>query len=73
MAGLVLIDALGQWNAAMETLAIVLVASVAALIIGIPLGVLCARVPAVSAVARPVLDFMQTMPAFVYLIPAISF
>jgi glycine betaine/proline transport system substrate-binding protein len=73
MAGFVLIDALGQWTAAMETLALVLVASVAALVIGIPLGVLSARVPAVGAVARPVLDFMQTMPAFVYLIPAISF
>jgi glycine betaine/proline transport system substrate-binding protein len=72
-AGLILIDSLGQWNAAMETLALVLVSSVAALIVGIPLGVLSARVPAVSTVARPVLDFMQTMPAFVYLIPAISF
>jgi glycine betaine/proline transport system substrate-binding protein len=73
MAGLVLIDALGQWDATMETLALVLVASIAALIVGIPVGVLSARVPAVGAVARPVLDFMQTMPAFVYLIPAISF
>ncbi|GLY78648.1 ABC transporter permease/substrate binding protein [Actinoallomurus iriomotensis] len=72
-AGFVLIDALGQWNAAMETLSLVLVSSVAALVIGIPLGVLSARAPAFSAVARPVLDFMQTMPAFVYLIPAISF
>jgi glycine betaine/proline transport system substrate-binding protein len=73
MAGLVLIDSLGQWDAAMETLALVLVASAAALIVAVPLGVLSARVPAVSTVARPVLDFMQTMPAFVYLIPAISF
>ncbi|MCO6010161.1 ABC transporter permease/substrate binding protein [Actinoallomurus purpureus] len=71
--GLMLIDALGQWNAAMETLALVLVASGAALIVGIPLGILSARVPKFGAVARPVLDFMQTMPAFVYLIPAISF
>jgi glycine betaine/proline transport system substrate-binding protein len=73
LVGLMLIDALGQWSAAMETLALVLVASVAALIIGIPLGVLSARVPTFGSVARPVLDFMQTMPAFVYLIPAISF
>jgi glycine betaine/proline transport system substrate-binding protein len=72
-AGLFLIDALGQWDAAMETLALVLVASVAALVIGIPLGVLSARMPAVGTIVRPVLDFMQTMPAFVYLIPAISF
>ncbi|WP_329249888.1 ABC transporter permease/substrate binding protein [Actinoallomurus sp. NBC_01490] len=72
-AGFVLIDALGQWTAAMETLSLVLVSSVAALVIGIPLGILSARAPTFSAVARPVLDFMQTMPAFVYLIPAISF
>ncbi len=72
-AGLALIDALGQWTGAMQTLALVLVASAAALIVGIPLGVLSARAPAFGAVARPVLDFMQTMPAFVYLIPAISF
>lgn len=71
--GLMAIDALGQWDAAMQTLALVLVASAAALIVGIPLGILSARVPSVGAVARPVLDFMQTMPAFVYLIPAISF
>ncbi|WP_433179313.1 ABC transporter permease/substrate binding protein [Actinoallomurus sp. CA-150999] len=71
--GLMVIDALGQWNAAMETLALVLVASLAALVVGIPLGILSARVPSFGAVARPVLDFMQTMPAFVYLIPAISF
>jgi glycine betaine/proline transport system substrate-binding protein len=73
LVGLMVIDALGQWNAAMETLALVLVASLAALLVGIPLGILSARVPSVGAVARPVLDFMQTMPAFVYLIPAISF
>ncbi|GAB3989930.1 hypothetical protein GCM10029978_116440 [Actinoallomurus acanthiterrae] len=71
--GLMVIDALGQWNAAMETLALVLVASFAALVVGIPLGILSARVPSFGAVVRPVLDFMQTMPAFVYLIPAISF
>ncbi|MEV5709924.1 ABC transporter permease/substrate binding protein [Actinoallomurus sp. NPDC052274] len=72
-AGLMVIDGLGQWDAAMQTLTLVLVSSVAALVIGIPLGILCVRVSAVGAVARPVLDFMQTMPAFVYLIPAISF
>ncbi|MDN3355890.1 ABC transporter permease/substrate binding protein [Actinomadura sp. DC4] len=73
MAGLILIDSLGQWDAAMQTLALVLVASAAALLVGVPLGVLSARTAAFSAVARPVLDLMQTMPAFVYLIPAISF
>src|SRR3954471_24684628 len=53
LVGLMVIDALGQWTAAMETLALVLVASVAALIIGIPLGVLSARVSSVSTVTRP--------------------
>ena len=71
--GFVLIDSLGQWSAAMETLSLVLVSSVAALVIGIPLGILSARVPTFGAVIRPVLDFMQTMPAFVYLIPTIFF
>jgi glycine betaine/proline transport system substrate-binding protein len=72
-AGLALIDSLGQWNAAMETLALVLVASVAALVVAVPLGILSARAPKFGTVSRPVLDLMQTMPAFVYLIPAISF
>ncbi|GAA0358759.1 ABC transporter permease/substrate binding protein [Actinoallomurus spadix] len=71
--GLLAIGTLGQWDAAMETLALVLVASLAALLVGIPLGILSARIPSVGAVVRPVLDLMQTMPAFVYLIPAISF
>lgn len=73
LVGLMLIDMLGQWENAMLTLALVLVASIAALLVGVPLGILSARMPRVAAVVRPVLDFMQTMPAFVYLIPAISF
>ncbi|MFC9976856.1 ABC transporter permease/substrate binding protein [Spirillospora sp. NPDC127200] len=73
IAGLLLIDNLGEWNAAMQTLALVLVASLGALVVGIPLGILAARRPRVAAVVQPVLDFMQTMPAFVYLIPAVFF
>ncbi|KAB2348468.1 ABC transporter permease/substrate binding protein [Actinomadura rudentiformis] len=71
--GLALIDNLGEWESAMSTLALVLVASIAALVIGVPLGILAARRPGVATVVQPVLDFMQTMPAFVYLIPAIFF
>ncbi|MFC4912425.1 ABC transporter permease/substrate binding protein [Actinomadura gamaensis] len=71
--GMMLIDDLGEWGAAMSTLAQVLVASVAALIIGIPVGIAAARSPRFAAVVRPVLDFMQTMPAFVYLLPAVFF
>ncbi|WP_066301169.1 ABC transporter permease [Arthrobacter luteolus] len=70
-AGFVLIYSVDQWENAMETLALVLVASVVAVLIGIPLGILAARSRAASAAIRPVLDFMQTMPAMVYLIPAL--
>src|SRR3546814_1371979 len=55
----------------MDTLALVIVASVIALAVGIPVGIWAARNARVSAAVRPVLDFMQTMPAFVYLIPAV--
>ncbi|HCA88240.1 MAG TPA: glycine/betaine ABC transporter permease, partial [Streptomyces sp.] len=72
-AGFVVIDAVGLWEAAMSTLSLVLVASVITLVIAIPLGVLAARSKAVSTTLRPVLDFMQTMPAFVYLIPGVVF
>jgi glycine betaine/proline transport system permease protein len=57
----------------MQTLALVLVAALVAVVIAIPLGIWSARNPTVRAVLKPVLDFMQTMPAFVYLIPAIVF
>jgi len=61
------------WVETMQTLALVLVAAAIAAAIGIPLGVLAARHRAVSVVVRPVLDFMQTTPVFVYLIPAVFF
>lgn len=61
------------WNASMSTLALVLVASLVAVAVGVPLGIAAARNATVSTMVRPVLDFMQTMPAFVYLIPAIAF
>ncbi|MDA3937352.1 MAG: proline/glycine betaine ABC transporter permease [Actinomycetota bacterium] len=68
-----LIVTMGQWEAAMSTLALVLVASILAVLLGVPLGIIAARNQAFSALLRPVLDFMQTMPSFVYLIPAIIF
>ncbi|MEO7130487.1 MAG: proline/glycine betaine ABC transporter permease [Dermatophilaceae bacterium] len=68
-----LIAAMDQWNNAMLTLALVLVATVVALVIAVPIGILAARNDAVSAIVKPLLDFMQTMPAFVYLIPAVIF
>lgn len=71
--GFALILAMGQWVTAMQTLALVLVATIVAVAISVPLGIWSARNATVRAVLKPILDFMQTMPAFVYLIPAITF
>ncbi len=65
-----LIGSLGLWEQAMQTVAIVLVAVLLAVLIGIPLGALAARSDRFKAVAMPVLDLMQTIPSFVYLLPA---
>ena len=72
-AGLLLIQAMDLWVDTMQSLAVVLLASTVALFVGLPVGVLTARNRRVRAVARPVLDFMQTMPVFVYLLPAVFF
>lgn len=69
--GLLLIIAVDQWQNAMLTLALTVVAVLIATIIAVPVGIWAARSQAVSNVVRPVLDFLQTMPAFVYLLPAI--
>ncbi|WP_437583026.1 ABC transporter permease [Paramicrobacterium sp. CJ85] len=69
--GLVVVLSVDQWENAMHTLALTLVAAVIAVIIAIPVGIWAARSSAASSVIRPILDFLQTMPAFVYLIPAI--
>lgn len=71
--GLLLIVSVGQWDNAMNTLSLVLLASVLAAAMGIPLGIWAARNERVSKIVRPILDFLQTMPAFVYLIPALMF
>ncbi|RPF25883.1 ABC transporter permease [Georgenia muralis] len=71
LLGFAVIRGVDQWDNAMASLALVLVASVIALAVGIPVGIWAARNVRVSAAVRPVLDFMQTMPAFVYLIPAV--
>ena len=70
---MVLIAAMGLWRETMQTLALVIGASIIALAAGLPLGIAMARRDGVAAVVRPVLDFMQTMPPFVYLIPAAIF
>ncbi|WCH95671.1 ABC transporter permease/substrate binding protein [Streptomyces moderatus] len=71
--GFVLVDSLELWDRAMSTLALVLVATVIALVLSIPLGIWAARSKTVSATLRPVLDLLQTMPSMVLLIPAILF
>lgn len=62
---------MGLWELTMETLALVLTATLFSLLIGLPLGILASKSDYVEQSLRPVLDFMQTMPAFVYLIPAV--
>ncbi|MFE9353847.1 ABC transporter permease/substrate binding protein [Streptomyces olivaceoviridis] len=72
-AGFALVDSLDLWDRAMSTLALVLVATVIALVISVPLGIWAARSRAVGAAVRPVLDLLQTMPSMVLLIPAMLF
>ena len=69
--GLLFIISLDLWEAAMQTLALVLAATVVALAIGIPIGIIAAKSAAIEAAVRPILDIAQTMPAFVYLVPIV--
>ncbi|WP_106420177.1 ABC transporter permease [Salinicola tamaricis] len=71
--GLALIWNLGLWNPMIQTLTLVVIATLVAVVIALPLGILAAVSDRFYRVIMPVLDFMQTMPAFVYLIPAIPF
>ncbi|MGW1676180.1 ABC transporter permease [Saccharopolyspora sp. NPDC002376] len=73
LIGFGLIASMQEFGPAMQSLSLVLVATVIAIAIGIPLGVLMARNSKASTILRPVLDLMQTMPAFVYLVPVIVF
>jgi glycine betaine/proline transport system permease protein len=71
--GLFLIDNLGYWEEMLETVALVLTAVMISIVIGIPVGIWASQSERVRQVVTPILDFMQTMPAFVYLLPAIFF
>jgi glycine betaine/proline transport system permease protein len=71
--GLLIVDSMGLWYETMQSLATVLVATVVALLVGIPLGIWSAFNPVVRAVVTPLLDFMQTVPVFVYLLPTVLF
>ena len=66
-----LIGALGLWALAMQTLALMLISTIIAILIGIPIGIALSYSAALRNVVMPVLDAMQTMPSFVYLIPAL--
>lgn len=69
--GFYCIGALGLWDKLMQTLALVVVSTLMSIVIGVPIGVLAARHKLVRKVVMPVLDMMQTMPSFVYLIPVL--
>ena len=69
--GLLLIKSVNQWENSMDTLALTIVSAFIAVLISVPLGIWAARSDRVSRSIKPMLDFLQTMPAFVYLIPAI--
>ena len=68
---LFLVGAVGLWDKLMQTLALMLVATLISVLIGIPLGILSARSNRLRSVLMPLLDIMQTMPSFVYLIPVL--
>jgi len=68
---LFLVGAVGLWDKLMQTLALMLVATLISVLVGIPLGILSARNDRLRAVLMPLLDIMQTMPSFVYLIPVL--
>lgn len=73
LLGLLLIWNMGLWEPTMSTIALVLIATLFSILIGVPLGILAALSKTFHSITMPILDFMQTMPAFVYLIPAIPF
>ncbi len=70
---LFLVGTFGYWELAMMTLSLVFAAVIFSLLIGLPLGIVMARSDRAESILKPVLDGMQTMPSFVYLIPALMF
>ncbi|TCD46543.1 ABC transporter permease subunit [Streptococcus sp. X16XC17] len=71
--GLLFILNQGLWNDLMNTVTLVIVSSLVSIIIGVPVGIWMAKSSKAAAIINPILDFMQTMPSFVYLIPAVAF
>lgn len=73
VAGLFFIGMLGLWEHAMKTLTLVIAGTVLAVGVAVPTGILMARSDRLERIIRPLLDLMQTMPSFVYLVPALMF
>ncbi len=73
VVGLLLIVQMDLWDESMETLALIGASVLIALVIAIPVGIWSSKSEIVESAVRPILDFMQTLPAFVYLIPAVLF
>jgi choline ABC transporter permease protein len=71
LGSLLLIDNLGYWEATIQTLSLVLVATAVCMLLGLPVGIAAAHRPWLQRLLHPVLDFMQTTPTFVYLIPTL--
>ncbi len=72
-AALAYLGLLDFWEKSMTTIALLGAAALISITLGIPLGIYCARRPKAFAIVRPILDFMQSMPSFVYLIPVVAF
>ena len=68
---LLIIGAFGMWEDTMETISMILTSTLLAIAIGLPIGILMSRSDRVQSVVNPILDVMQTMPSFVYLIPVV--
>ncbi|MFP7479619.1 ABC transporter permease [Terribacillus saccharophilus] len=73
IVGLLFIWNQGLWDQLIDTFTLVLTSSILCIIIGIPIGILMSKSKIAQTIITPILDFMQTMPAFVYLIPAVAF
>ncbi|MFC7442495.1 ABC transporter permease/substrate binding protein [Laceyella putida] len=73
LIGLWFIHYLGLWESSVETIALVLTSTLLSIVVGIPLGLWIGRSERAKNIISPLLDFMQTMPAFIYLIPAVFF
>ena len=71
VASLYLVGAIGLWDKLIQTFALVLVSTLVSIVLGVPIGILAARNRVLRRVLTPVLDVMQTLPSFVYLIPVL--